>query len=272
MIIARSIKTGGFFMLGILAAAFLLLIVAMLVRWVLQLLLTRVSLHKPFGLEAGLVFRRLIRRPVPTLLTVLALGLGGTLVSLLAHLEMSLGQEFAVGETTRPSLFLFDIQDEQRLNVQSFLKEQQTPTLAFSPMVRGAISEVNGKPFKRQDTEEGLRTREQENESRFRQRMMNMTWAQELNDSETLVEGESFAAAQVPAGEHAISLEQRFAQRLSLALGDRITFDVLGVAIIGRVVNIRTVKWTSFLPNFFIVFAPGAFEEVHKTWLPAIPS
>lgn len=272
MLIARSFKTGAFFTAGILVAVIVLLLAAGLARWLLQLILRRVSLHRPFGLGAGLVLRRLIRRPVPTLLTILALGLGGTLVSMLAHLEMSLGKEFALGQSTRPSLFMFDIQDDQREALQRFLDQRNTPTLAFSPMVRGAITEVNGAPFKKADSDTGFRTREQETESRFRNRMMNMTWAQTLNSSETLIEGLSFADATVPVGEHAISLEQRFAQRLGLGLDDRITFEVLGVPIVGRVVNIRTVKWTSFLPNFFIVFAPGALEEAPKSWLAAVPS
>lgn len=270
IVVSRSFKTGGFFTLGILAAALFLVAAAALLRWLLVKLLGKVALHRPFGLEAGLVFRRLVRRPVPTLLTVLALGLGGTLVSLLAHLEMSLGKEFAIGRTSRPALFLFDIQDEQRQNLNKFLEDQKAPILAFSPMVRGAITAVNGAAFRRTDSEESFRTREQENESRFRQRMMNITWAQGLNESETLVKGKTFAESTVPEGEFAISLEQRFAQRLDLGLDDRITFEVLGVPIIGRVVNIRTVKWTSFLPNFFIVFAPGALEEAPKSWLAAI--
>lgn len=270
MIVSHSFKTGGFFTLGILAVTALLVIVTALIRWPLNAMLSKVSLHSPFGLSAGLVIRRVIRRPVPTLLTILALGLGGALVSFLAHLEMSLGKEFEIGAQTRPSLFLFDIQDEQRSEVEKFLAEKKTKLLAISPMIRGAITEVNGAPFKRESEEMSIQTREQETENRFRQRMMNISWSTGLNESETLLSGTTFAEAEVAEGEFAVSLEQRFAQRLKLKLGDQITFEVLGVPILGRVVNLRSVKWTSFMPNFFIVFSPGALEEAPKSWLAAI--
>lgn len=270
MIVSHSYKTGGFFTLGILAVTCLLVAVSAFLRWPLNLMLQRVSLHSPFGLSLGLVLRRVIRRPVPTLLTILALGLGGALVSLLAHLEMSLGKEFEIGAQTRPSLFLFDIQDEQKSEIEKFLVEKNKKLLTISPMIRGAISEVNGAPFKRESDENSIQTREQETETRFRQRMMNISWASGFNESEKLISGTTFDDAKTPDGEFAVSLEQRFAGRLKLKLGDQITFEVLGVPILGRVVNLRSVKWTSFMPNFFIVFSPGALEEAPKSWIAAI--
>jgi len=270
--VARSWQTGALFMAGLVAAGLFLLLLAFLLRALLKPFAAGARLSAPLGLYAGLVVRRLLRRPVPTLLTLVALGLGGTLVSLLAHLEMSLDREFTVGAATRPALFLFDIQDEQKANLENFLAERGVNVLSISPMVRGKITEVNGQAFRRRSDEEtgGPRTREQEDESRFRQRMMNLNWAAQTNSSEKIVEGVAFKDARVPEGEFAVSLEKRFAGRLDLHIDDRITFEILGVPVVGRVVNLRTVKWTSFLPNFFITFAPGALEEAPKTWLAAL--
>ncbi len=268
---AHSWKIGGLFVAGILLATLTLAGFTLLARWVGEKVLRRSGhISGIFGLMGGLVIRRLLRRPMTTLLTVIALGLGSVLISLLGHLELSIGQEFSLESQDRPALFMFDIQDEQTEKLKDFLAETKVPLQALSPMVRGKLVSVNDQAFKKDKQEGMFQTREEENESRFRQRMMNLSWASGLNPSETLEEGVDFADAKVPDGEVALSLEKRFAQRLGIELDDQLTFEVLGVPLIGRVVNVRSVKWTSFRPNFFITFAPGALEDAPKSWLAAI--
>ena len=67
-----------------------------------------------------------------------------------------------------------------------------------------------------------------------------------------------------------ISLEQTYARRLGAVLGDKLVFDVSGIEVEGVVTSFRTVKWTSFEPNFFILFQPGILEEAPKTYLASI--
>jgi len=44
-------------------------------------------------------------------------------------------------------------------------------------------------------------------------------------------------------------------------VGDRLTFDIGGERYLSAVASIRKVKWDSFQPNFFIVFAPGVIDN-----------
>ncbi len=271
--VTRSPRTAGIFVGGLVAVVFFLAMGAWAGRWLLARGLSSLNrLNRPGGLLAGLTLRRVVRRPVPTFLTLLALGLGGTLLSFLSHLEMSLGREFTVAQGSKPSLFLFDIQDEQVDPLKAFLAQQSAPVLAFTPMVRGKLVELGGRPYRREDPAQdpGLRSREEEDNARFRQRMMNLTWESVPNPSTSLVEGVSLGQATVPDGEFPVSLEERFAGRVGAKLGDQLVFEVLGVPVTGRVVNLRSVKWTSFLPNFFITFAPGALEDAPKSWLAAV--
>lgn len=67
-----------------------------------------------------------------------------------------------------------------------------------------------------------------------------------------------------------ISLEKRYAKRIGAKLNDILTFDVQGVEIQGIVTSIRQVKWTSFQPNFFIVFQSGVLEESPQMFLSSI--
>jgi putative ABC transport system permease protein len=64
-----------------------------------------------------------------------------------------------------------------------------------------------------------------------------------------------------------VSLATEFQEALGLTLGDRLTFDVGGEAIEATVASIRKVKWDSFRPNFFIVFAPGVLERTAGTYM-----
>ena len=62
-----------------------------------------------------------------------------------------------------------------------------------------------------------------------------------------------------------MSLEADLAESLRVSIGDRITWDFAGVPLETRVVSLRTVDWTRFETNFFVVFEPGVLEEAPQT-------
>ena len=64
-----------------------------------------------------------------------------------------------------------------------------------------------------------------------------------------------------------MSLATEFQESLGVKLGDRLTFDVAGESFTASVASIRKVKWDSFQPNFFIVFAPGMLDETAGTYM-----
>ena len=67
-----------------------------------------------------------------------------------------------------------------------------------------------------------------------------------------------------------ISLEDGIAESLRLKLGDRLTFDVAGTTVTAGITSLRKVAWDSFRPNFFALFAPGAIDEMPRTYLGAV--
>jgi putative ABC transport system permease protein len=52
------------------------------------------------------------------------------------------------------------------------------------------------------------------------------------------------------------------AGRLNLALGDTLGFESGDQIVEGRITSIRSVKWESMQPNFFVIFAPGALDAL----------
>src|SRR5690606_33719544 len=122
------------------------------------------------------------------------------------------------------------------------------------------------------DTDDAL-TREEERANQMRSRTYNLSYRGELAPSETIVAGKPFSGSysvgsnEIPE----ISVEERFAERIGLKLGDVMGFDIQGVPIAGKIVNLRRVRWTSFHPNFFVQFQPGVLDDAPKMFVAAIP-
>jgi putative ABC transport system permease protein len=108
---------------------------------------------------------------------------------------------------------------------------------------------------------------EEERDRRFRNRGYNLSYRDSPGSSEEIRAGIFWAG---PAEEGAlpqISVEEDFADRLDFTLGDTLAFDVQGVEVAGVITSLRRVHWTSFQPNFFVLFQPGALEMAPKTFI-----
>jgi len=58
-----------------------------------------------------------------------------------------------------------------------------------------------------------------------------------------------------------VSVEEDFAHDLGVGLGSKLTFDVQGVPIDLTVTSLRTVDWSTFGINFFLVVEPGVLDR-----------
>ena len=56
---------------------------------------------------------------------------------------------------------------------------------------------------------------------------------------------------------------------MNLKLGDELQFDIAGETRAAKISSVRDVKWDSFQPNFFLMFAPGLLEGSQGTWMTA---
>ena len=64
-----------------------------------------------------------------------------------------------------------------------------------------------------------------------------------------------------------ISVEEEIAKNLGVAIGGTLGFDIQGVTVQARVVNLRRVDWQSLAPNFFAILSPGALDGAPATWV-----
>lgn len=262
---AKSFKIGGLFF-AVFFGSFTLLLV------LFKYLLSKLG-NKTMGESiSAKALTYIYRKPISSISTFLSLSLGVMLFSLVGQVEIGLKKELDFSnKNNTPSLFMFDIQEDQVYGLKELASKDKILLNALSPMVRARLLKINDKPVLREQ-EEAIETRENETRRRFRNRGINLSFRDSLNPSETLVAGKLFSTKFEEDSEKLpeISLEQRYAKRLDISLGDKMTFDILGVEMSGVVTSLRQVKWTSFEPNFFILFQPGAIDLAPKTYLASV--
>jgi len=91
-----------------------------------------------------------------------------------------------------------------------------------------------------------------------------------LTDTETVSAGKFDGQMSVDEEVVPISLEEKLAGDLQVALGDELEFDVQGVRLRARVTSLRTVDWRRMQPNFFVVFPEGVLEPAPKFYVVAM--
>ncbi len=256
---SSSAMIGSLFIAAFLVAIFVLGVVA----W--YILKYCGSFSSRSSVTQKLALRNLDRNRLGAVSCFLAIGLGSLLINLIPQIEKGLQEEIAQPDNfSVPDFFMFDIQPDQLQPLQNILAEYGHELSFISPQVRARMEAINSGVV---DAYE-----ETPDEQMQRRRSVNLTYQDSLKSSETLVAGEvwdgpwEFGSEELPG----ISLEQDFAERINARIGDTISFDVQSVPITGRVMNLRTVDWNSFQPNFFISFQPGVLDPAPKTFVTAV--
>lgn len=264
---SHSIKVGSLFTLVFLGSITLLIAIGLFGFYLFEKIRTS-------HLSLKLAFRSLYKNKTSSLAAYLAISLGALLINIIPQLQKNIESEVQSPHQSRlPSLFLFDIQEEQVSPLQTLLKQEKVELNALSPLIRSRILKVNDEDFVKGLRQGQSLTREQEQEMRFRNRGFNLTYRTKISPSEEIIKGPSIDQPYNPNENTPpkISIEYRFADRLHLKLGDQILFDVQGVEVLGQVTNLRKVRWTSFQPNFFVQFQGGVLDDAPKTYLASIP-
>ncbi len=257
---ARSWKVTGTFLVSMIGSVGFVVTLSALALSALS----RVK-HERLSLLWHLCLSLWTRRKAIAILLITVSAMTGLLSQLIPHLEKTIvGEITSPPDVERPGLFLFDVQDEQFEPLREFLSRHQIRISQSSPFIRARLLQVNGTDFERAELN-AFSTREEENDARMRNRGVNLTYRPTLGPAEKVIRGKDFAEMSVEPAE--ISVEERYARRLNLNLGDQILFDVQGVEVKATIANLRTVDWDSFQPNFFMQLKPGVIDEAPKTWI-----
>jgi putative ABC transport system permease protein len=202
----------------------------------------------------------LSRRRAESVVQLVAFGTGIMVLLLLGIIREDLNSDWR--RTLPPDLpnyFFINIPPGERDDFIHFVEGQGARTTRVLPMIRGRLTAIDGRAV-----EEGRRGGRGDDEG-FATREQNLTWTTELGPDNRIVSGRWWTAEDV--GKPLVSLATEFQEALGVQLGDHLTFDIGGETIEATVASIRKVKWDTFQPNFFIVFAPGVLERVAGTYM-----
>lgn len=260
--LSSSYRNGPLFCLFIFIS---LLITDRLGIWILNLLgKARLRGHIIFKLA----FKNMTRFKTETLISLMVLVLLSSMLTLIPQLNHVMVEElsyFTKGRT--PHFFLLDIQKGQIEELRKFCEENNVELAGPSPMVKAKLQSLNGKPFEQYSKNKKSRTREGEMNSFLRNRPINLSYKEKLYKDEIIVRGRPFGEKDEKGSLPGVSLEERYAKRLKIKIGDEIGMTVLGLPLKAKVESFRKVNWANLKPNFFFVFKPGVLENYPQTFL-----
>ncbi len=190
-----------------------------------------------------------------TRVILLAVGLGAFFIVGVRSLQANLLAEFAIqsGEGS-PDMFLMDIQRDQADGVRAFLNDASHGARAFQfiPVLRARVVGVDGRNTQLESLED-VRARGGLG------REYTITYRDHLESNETISSGAFWQGASDQAE---VSVEQEMAERVQIAIGDTMRFDILGRVIAARVTSVRRVDWRdSRAGGFIFVFRPGVLDS-----------
>lgn len=156
-----------------------------------------------------------------------------------------------------PNRFVINIQPDQLPQLESFFLARQIDLPATYPMVRGRLVAINERPINAKDYPEG-RARQ------LVEREFNLSWADSPRSDNRVVAGRWWSDQ--GAGDQ-FSVEQGLAETLGIKLNDRLTYEIAGVRVAGRVSNLRKVEWDSMRVNFFVIAPPALLRAQPATYI-----
>ncbi|HUQ10217.1 MAG TPA: FtsX-like permease family protein [Steroidobacteraceae bacterium] len=254
--VVRDVRIFVAFVVGL--AAFMLVVA--FAGWLLVKLTTR--LRGGVGVSWRYGIANLGRRRTESIVQLSAFALGIMMLLVLTVVRNDLLSDWRRSlPADTPNFFFINIPSDQPDEFAQFLEQRGAERVRVRPMVRARMTHINGRDVESISfgTPRGRG---------FAMRDQNITWTSELNRDNEIMAGKWFAPED--AGKPLVSVSTEYFEELKLKLGDTLQFDVAGETVTATVSSVRKVKWDSFQPNFFLIFAPGLLDGTQGTYMTAV--
>jgi putative ABC transport system permease protein len=236
--------------MGLLLGLFLVLTgVAYFVMWLVK---------KYFPVSWSYIWRQgianLYRPHNQTLILIITIGLGTALTATLFFVQGILLDKVSLSASeNQPNLVLFDIQNPQKDAVHKLVTSFDLPLIQKVPVVNMRLSKVNDRT-----RYENSQDTTSESPDWIFNREYRITYRDTLIDSETLTEGTWHSEKSKDSVY--VSLDEGFARRMGVKIGDKIEFNVQGTPMEVVVSSLRDIDWNRVQTNFLVVFPNGVLE------------
>lgn len=201
-------------------------------------------------------FANLFRPNNQTLILVVSIGLGTAFICTLFFVQGILINRVTLSSSkNQPNMVLFDIQTDQQKAVSDLTRSMNLPVLEEVPIVNMRMIEIKGRnaaDLKKDTLARGA--------MRGLEREYRVTYRDSLSDSEKITEGKWTGRAE-PGKPVYVSLEEGFAKRIGVTIGDKLVFNVQGAPVSTVVGSLRKVDWNRIQTNFLLIFPGGILED-----------
>lgn len=164
--------------------------------------------------------------------------------------------------TGTPNYFVINIAPTDIGTFNQFLQSHQVNPQPLYPLVRGRLVALNGKPILT-----AIPVNARGNNALHRE--LNLSYMWEFPADNKIVAGDEWSEED-DKGKALVSVEKKLADNLGLKLGDQLTFSMGETTVSATIASIRTLEWTSFHPNFFMIFTPGVLDNLPTTYMTSI--
>ena len=194
-----------------------------------------------------------VRIPHQTALQITALALGLSLITVLSVLRTDLLERWQqqLPEGT-PNQFVYGLPPFDMPQFKQQLEQNKWQSTPLYPNIRGRLIAKNGQAFSTELIQQNNSLR----------RELNLTQA-ELYPKDNLITQGNPKFTQVGQ----VSVEEKLATELGIKVGDQLSFSLPEGSLDAKVINLRSVEWESFSPNFFFIFSPKTMDENAGSYL-----
>jgi len=255
------------------AAVFTLsIIIAVVLFYGLSALLLRlVKKTLPLGLSYAWRqgFSNLYRPNNQTLMLIVSIGLSTALIATLYFVQGILISRVTLSSgKNQPNMVLFDIQGSQQKAVAAVARQNKLPLMSQVPVVTMRLQEINGVNAAQLVLNDSLKRKAPPEENERRESSarafkgeIRATYQEKLTSAEKISSGKWTGRVTSPSAIIYISLDERYAERINVKIGDKITFNVQGMMIPTVIGSFRKIDWGRMQTNFRVVFPTGVLEE-----------
>ncbi|SDM06723.1 putative ABC transport system permease protein [Daejeonella rubra] len=246
-----SLKKTVFFTAGVLAGFLVLAALAYAMMW-----LARRYFPSSWSYLWRQGFANLFRPNNQTLILVVSIGLGTAFICTLFFVQDILINRVTLSSSkNQPNMVLFDIQSDQKVAVSNLTKSMNLPVLQEVPIVNMRMTEIKGRTaadYKKDSVAWGA--------MRGLEREYRVTYRDSLSDSEEIIDGKWIGKAE-PGKPVYVSIEDGYARRIGVKVGDELKFNVQGAPLKALVGSTRKVDWNRIQTNFILIFPAGVLED-----------
>ena len=239
-----------FFIAGLAAAFFLLMGLALLMMRLIR---------RFFPSGWSYVWRQglanLYRPNNQTAILIISIGLGTAFICTLFLIQTILISRVSLASSgNQANMVLFDIQQSQREGVLALAKQHRLPVMQEVPIVNMRLESLNGRSA-------ATLPEDSTNARNLFSREYRVTYRDTLISTEKITEGSWYGKPVGTAGIINVSLEEGFARRQRIRIGDTMVFNVQGADVTTIVGSLREVEWNRVQTNFLVLFPTGVLEE-----------